>query len=318
MKNFTIWKQTAVRWGLPAGTLIVLLFLSAASCLQGGIQASECRPPFTLPAREPGTAYLEFLAAGDTGSGNGNQRTVADAMKAYARLQPVDLVLLLGDNFYEDGVSSSSDPQWETKFEQMYDASVLSMPFYAVLGNHDYRLQPLAQVDYSGPATRWTMPSRYYSFSRSLSDGTGVDFFAIDTNTIAGEPAQLAWLEAALEASGADWKIVFGHHVLFSNGSHGDDAGLIALLSPLFSEKNVDLYMAGHDHDLQILKPRDGVRYLVDGAGSRLRDTRCLDNTEYAVSRLGFMAVRVSKEELAVLVVLEEAVVDYALVISKH
>ena len=43
---------------------------------------------------------------------------------------------LLGDNIYDSGVTSVTDPQWQTKFEIPYMG--VNLPFYVVLGNHDY------------------------------------------------------------------------------------------------------------------------------------------------------------------------------------
>ena len=36
---------------------------------------------------------------------------------------------LAGDNFYDDGVALTSDPQWVTKFEEPYDLASLNIPF---------------------------------------------------------------------------------------------------------------------------------------------------------------------------------------------
>ena len=54
-------------------------------------------------------------------------------------------VVLLGDNFYEDGVASVDDPQWQTKFEDPY--ANIDLPFYAVLGNHDHMPPLMRRLD---------------------------------------------------------------------------------------------------------------------------------------------------------------------------
>jgi hypothetical protein len=127
----------------------------------------------------------------------------------------------------------------------------------------------------------------------------------------------LAWLESRLASSSADWQIVFGHHVLYSNGAHGTDRGLTSLLLPRFAEGGVDLYLSGHDHDLQILEPVSGVNFFVSGTGSSHRPTRCLDNTIYAASRLGFMAFRVSRTQIVPIVVLADGETDFAMAIAR-
>jgi acid phosphatase len=298
--------------------ILLGLVAEAAPWARGTADPAECRPRFTVPPRETGIAYLDFAAAGDTGSGNARQAAVAAAMAGYSSANPLAFVLLLGDNFYENGVKSTADPQWQSKFERMYDAAALNVPFYAILGNHDYRENAEAQVDYTraAPGSRWRMPARYYVVTCTLADGSRVELFALDTTTFVSDAAQGAWLERALAASTARWKIVFGHHPVYSNGHHGNSAGLIESLAPILAHR-ADVYISGHDHDLQVLQPEGGVRYLVSGAGSRVRRTACREDTVYAAGRLGFTAFRVSRREMSILVVLEGGAVDYCLTISK-
>lgn len=306
------------KWAIRAAIVLSACLLAASSCGLG-FSASVCRPPYTVSPAQAGTHYLRFYALGDTGSGNASQQAVADSLAQFHADFGGSFALLLGDNFYEDGVSSTDDPQWASKFEDMYDPSVLDFPFYAVLGNHDYHLDEQAQVDYTAvyPASRWEMPARYYAFSQVLPDGTRIDFFGLDGYTVATEDAQLTWLQAALAASTADWKIVFSHYPLYSNGVHGDNPALISRLSQTLADGGVDLYVSGHDHDLQILEPVNGTCFMISGAGSRPRDTQCLDNTVYANDQLGFMAFRVSKSEMVACVVLEDAVLDFCYTLTK-
>ncbi len=57
------------------------------------------------------------------------------------------------------------------------------------------------------------------------------EFFALDTNEIS--VAQTLWLKDELEKSRARWKLVYGHHPIYSAGTHGDNNGLIRTLLPL-------------------------------------------------------------------------------------
>ena len=61
-----------------------------------------------------------------------------------------------------------------------------------------------------------------------------------------------------------------GHHVIVSSGWHGrfprrEHARMLTLLKPL-KDANVDLYLCGHDHHLELLDTRP--RILLSGAGS--------------------------------------------------
>lgn len=294
--------------------MLAAVCAAAVSCGGQRFVSSACRPAFASPPGDPSVDWLRFYVLGDTGADNAQKAAVASSMVTLQASLPADFALLLGDNFYPRGVRSTRDRRWRTRFEEAYDPRALDFPFYAVLGNHDYRGNEEAQVRYATehPDSRWQMPDRYYSFLRDLADGTRVEFFALDTNTIRSDDVQLAWLHTALSESTADWKIAFGHHVLYSNGHYGEEPRLIERLGAVFARYGVDLYLAGHEHDLQVLRPVLGVHYLVSGAGSRTRGTRCRENTVYAAGLPGFLCVQVSKTRLVVLVVLEGGQVDFA------
>jgi len=271
-------------------------------------------PKFEIPAKTTGTKYLQFEAVGDFGTGAGGQRDVAASMAKKASEDSISFVLVLGDNFYESGVQSVNDEQWQTAFEGVYDQSSLNVPFYAVLGNHDYRTNPQAQVDYTKLGRRWKMPARYYSFVQPIDDSTTVEIFCLDTNPLAYlsvseakslrdtgfEMKQIHWLASSLKESTSQWKIAIGHHPLYSGGEHGDNATLQYLLEPLFTQYHLDFYICGHDHDLELLKPIHGVTYVVSGAGGKHRDVRWRENTLYAATNLGFAFFRLSHSDALV------------------
>lgn len=168
------------------------------------------------------------------------------------------------------------------------------------------------QVDYHYRRDRasdmWRMPARYYRWSvPAQSDEPPLaEFFALDSNPLASiwpdpdpayEPlaygaAQRAWLAKALGASRARWKIAFAHHPYRSNGMHGNAGSFGGKRPPaaqtargapwkefvergICAQGGVDLLFAGHDHDLQWLKPVDGcgrTQFVVSGALVTPRD----------------------------------------------
>jgi hypothetical protein len=86
---------------------------------------------------------------------------------------------------------------------------------------------------------------------------------------------QLPWLTQALAASVAPWKVVVGHHPLYSAGHYGDDKIAIRRLTPLFQKYGVQLYINGHEHNYERTQAIDGTTYLiVGGAGAWLRPVR--------------------------------------------
>jgi len=204
-------------------TALILASASAAlSCSCPSPTPRQERPPEVVDAGD----VVRFIAVGDTGKGSPLQAQVGEAMGARCRADGCDFVVLLGDNFYPTGVSSTSDPQWESAFVKPY-ASV-DVPFYAVLGNHDCggmgsgnELDKGAhQVAYSQVNPKWRMPATHYRFFAPPL----VDFFVADTNRsmFAVDDLVRADFEAWLPASAAKWKIVFGHHPYRSNGRHGN------------------------------------------------------------------------------------------------
>lgn len=286
--------------------------LAVVLCLASGVGCGSAQfvdpasvrrlPPVEVPASLPDRAYERFVALGDWGTGNDDQQRVADAMATWARANGLTFLLTVGDNFYPAGVESVDDEQWDEAFEQVYDDAALFVPVYASLGNHDYKGDPDAQVAYGQSHPRWIMPARYYDFVRTLADGTTAHFFAIDSTPIergwSDAEAQVAWLEAALTASRASWKIVFGHHPLEGTPGRG-----VRALEPLLARHEVDLYLAGHDHVLELMQPRDGVHHLTSGGGAGPdlhHEARWTSETIYAATGGGFVAVRIGRDELVI------------------
>lgn len=154
-------------------------------------------------------------------------------------------------------------------------------------------------------SSKWQMPDRYYHYAAPMGDVTPlVDFFALDSNPLVTAvelaPAyevniykqqQSEWFTQTLAASRAPWKIAYAHHPYLSNGRHGNAGnydGVPALedITGRVSGKvyrqwleqticgKVDVFIAGHDHDLQMLHatPACGKTwFVVSGGGSKVR-----------------------------------------------
>ncbi len=264
---------------------------------------------------QPADKPLHFLVLGDWGSGRPQQKEIADAMARYAQTHastdPVQWVTLVGDNFYEKGVTSVDDPQWKLKFEDIYDAKRLAMPFIAVLGNHDWGQNPAAEIAYAGahPGTRWQMDGFYFKRTYGQNpDAPLADFFYIDTDLWNYHldrlaDAQMAWLEDGLKNSKARWQIVVGHHPLYSNGEHGHDKEILALrekLAPLFKQYGVDAYLSGHEHDLERNQiAGEPTLFLVSGSGGKLRPKSFDDFGPFYASSGGFASVTITPDALS-------------------
>jgi acid phosphatase len=182
-------------------------------------------------------------------------------MTAFHDERPYGDVLLLGDNVYPDGDPAGLRAKFEAPYGELLRRAVR---FHAVLGNHDVERGRDAQIHYK----HFNMGGQpYYSFT--VADDL-VQFFALDSNNV--DAAQRRWLEGALSASRARWKVVALHHPLYSSAKrHGSDPALCAALEPLFVRYGVAAVFAGHDHVYERTKLIEGVQYFVSGAGAKLR-----------------------------------------------
>jgi len=196
---------------------------------------------------------------------------------------------------------------------------VADFTIYAMMGNHDWRISreaTMGQLLYLQEHPSFTMPGYFYRVSPPATRGE-VELFVIDTEMLlAGTtvykdklaqdgsgreasdteletfPAHIAaqsdaernmvsWLENALANSTARWKIVLGHHALWSGGGSKFEKArsLRKLLMPALC-RHADAYFAGDDHMLEMYtdncKQVDGalaepLPVLVSGAAAKWR-----------------------------------------------
>jgi tartrate-resistant acid phosphatase type 5 len=280
---------------------------------------------------------FHFYVIGDWGrKGQCKQKELASTMNATGEIIKPEFIISTGDNFYPNGVAGVNDPQWKQSFEDVYTGFYLNCPWYVVLGNHDYRTNPQAEIDYSKISTRWKMPSRYFTILMGEGDDEPkVRFVYIDTSPfeleyyketkykdkVVGQDttAQKIWMDSVLSLNDADWKIVVGHHPFYTGGKRVDKVNTVrSSLEKLFTQHKVDAYFAGHEHDLQHLKPTDKpTHHFVSGAGSDVRPTGKMEYSNFAVSIQGFMIASVTKKEILVQVVDYNGNLLYKTAVSK-
>lgn len=236
-----------------------------------------------------GLPLLRFVSLADTGTGAQGQHAVAKAMTQYHQQNPFPFAILAGDNIYNDGEIEKINLVFERPYQPLLQQDV---KFYAVLGNHDIRTaNGDPQVRYPG----FNMQGRYYTFRQDP-----VQYFALDTNHNAAWEAQLAWLEEELSRSDTPWKVVVGHHQLYSSGHYGFNDALVPKLTPLFQKHGVQLYINGHDHHYERTRSLNGTTYLTCGSGAGVREARRSEWTEHSAMRLGFAAFDVYADKMVV------------------
>jgi 3',5'-cyclic AMP phosphodiesterase CpdA len=235
------------------------------------------------------TPILRFVSVADTGTGDAGQYAVAEAMTQYCYQKPYKLVILAGDNIYNNGEIEKIGAVFERPYQSLLKQGV---KFHACLGNHDIRTaNGDPQVRYPG----FNMQGRYYTFRRDP-----VQFFALDTNHNADLQTQLTWLEQELKRSNATWKIVFGHHPVYSSGMYGSSQALIKSLTPLFQKYGVQLYINGHEHNYERTRPINGTTYLICGGGAGTRPVERSEWTAHSASKLSFATYDVYPDRIEI------------------
>ncbi|KAK9904250.1 hypothetical protein WJX75_007708 [Coccomyxa subellipsoidea] len=171
-----------------------------------------------LEGRSSEDYQIKFLVVGDWGrNGLYNQSEVAKAMGRVGH--NLDFVISVGDNFYESGLTSVEDTQFDTSFTEVYTAESLQVPWHVVLGNHDMgEYWPSNSADrtmprptncptdatnddcFYGPLHQLDVrlrdrDSRWHcerSWTMTLAEGA-VEFFFIDTSSMVQEYREVVW-----------------------------------------------------------------------------------------------------------------------------
>eukprot|EP00760_Papus_ankaliazontas_P028309 PhM_4_TR3632/c0_g1_i1/m.27715/K14379/ACP5; tartrate-resistant acid phosphatase type 5 len=198
-----------------------------------------------------------------------------------AASHPVRFVVGAGDNFYKKGVTSVDDERFQSTFEKVYSApSLASLRFYHALGNHDYRGNFFAQVNYTQRSSRWYMPHTYYSEVVPLAN-LQVLLVVLDVPLLercAVNPPgskrcwdggrQMSWLRSTLEENvNIKWKFVVGHYPIHANGPHVNHRWLADPLKAMFREFGVSMYINADNHYVQVCRA-DGVDFVNSGGGA--------------------------------------------------
>jgi predicted MPP superfamily phosphohydrolase len=237
----------------------------------------------TLPLH---SGSVRFAAFGDMGNGTPAQYELAGMMNSLHEKFPFDFVVTLGDNIYGGNTSTDFSRKFEMPYKSLLDHGV---KFYASLGNHDNAAVEKAYKPFN------MNNQQYYTFKKG-----NVQFFALDSNYM--DPKEVAWLTKELQDAGADWKICYFHHPLYSSAAfHGSSLELRQILEPLFVKYGVQVVLAGHDHVYERIAPQKGIYYFVAGSGGELRkgNLRKTELTEVGYDQdQVFLMVEISGDDL--------------------
>ncbi|WP_044268601.1 metallophosphoesterase [Bacteroides timonensis] len=261
---------------------------------------------------------FNFYVANDLGrNGYYDQKPIAELMGVMAEngADP-EFVLATGDIHHFEGVRSVNDPLWMTNYELIYSHPELMIDWFPLLGNHEYRGNTQAVLDYSNVSRRWTMPARYYTkaFENDgmtlrvlwLDTAPLIDKYRNDTETYPDAcrqdyRKQLAWADSVLTAAKEDWVIVAGHHPIYAETSKSDTErrDMQARLDPILRRHKVDMYICGHIHNFQHIRVKGSdIDYVTNSAGSLSRKVKPVEGTLFCSPEPGFSIVSADKKTL--------------------
>lgn len=297
-----------------------LLVLTASAALGGALwwaaslerssQESSPRPVFSLLAVGDTGKPRDLVAALDPGL------AVAAALAGADTQSPVTGLVLLGDNFYPDGLREREfkdrlrsnliqpfchfirlTPRGQGSLKEVCRASEADrhpVPIHALLGNHDYneRESPLLQrrriPEY---VENWQMPLGDFEI-RELAGG--VSLILLDSMAwLRGEPGDA--LTRAVRNSRGPWRIVAAHHPMVDTGKSAVPRFEARMKRALErAGVPIQLFLAGHEHNLQVIEtPGDWPRlHVIAGSGSDVREpTRGDAGRRFALADHGFARI---------------------------
>lgn len=277
---------------------------------------------------------MNFYVANDLGrNGYYDQKPIAEIMGRMAETVGIECVCAPGDVHHFEGVRSVNDPLWMTNYELIYSHPELMLPWYATLGNHEYRGNTQAVLDYAKISARWDMPARYYT--KVLKEKkTSVRLVFLDTTPMMDKyrkdsetypdavgqdwQRQLEWADSVLTAATEDWVIVLGHHPVYADTpkSESERTDMQARLDPVLRRhKNVAMYICGHIHNFQhIRKPGCDIDYVVNTSGSLSRPkVQKIDGTKFCSGVSGYSLVCADSKSLDLHLIDKEGKVVYSI-----
>ncbi len=262
---------------------------------------------------------ISLFIANDLGrNGYYEQKPIAELMGVMAETIGPEAIVAAGDVHHFEGVASVNDPLWMTNYELIYSHPELMISWLPILGNHEYRGNTQAVLDYRNVSRRWEMEGRYYT-KVFEDDGVSVRLVLIDTTPLINRyhnndtyldvdaqdiDAQLKWIDSTLKEAKEDWVIVVGHHPMYAQTKKSDSEqqDMQERLLPILQryKQKVDMYVCGHIHNFQhIRRNNDGIDYVVNSAASLARGVDKMEGTVFCSPAEGFSVLSASKKQLS-------------------
>ena len=229
------------------------LLLGAAAVLAAGC-GTQAPPLEPAQAPPPALGSTVIWAVGDGADGSSQGKQIARLIR---RDRP-DRFLYLGD-VYERGTAS----QFRRNYSPVYGA--LNRIAAPTPGNHEWGNRRTGYFPYWRRAKGRPQPS-WYRFPAG-------DWEILSLNSETAHRAgssQQRWLRRLVERRSGTCRIAFMHRPYMSAGAYRP--GIRSLRSVWRTLRgHARLVLAGHDHNMQRIRRRDGMTQYVSGAGGRER-----------------------------------------------
>ena len=281
------------------------------------------------PEPLPNASSFNFFIISDMGEtlNYGNDSTAAILNKLAPIIQP-RFIISSGDYFHDAGVKSVKDSLFQRMNSKIFNSSFMNVDFYPINGNHEYIGNPQATVDYSAINPKWKMEALNYTFAKKIDSISSVRFVMIDTSPFVEKYKKdpkynrvklqdwkktVVWLDSVLKVSNEEWKIVVGHHPIYtSDFGQGSTYELIKYVDPLLKKYKADFYFCGHIHKFEHFQ-RKGMDYIsTTNGGSKPRITNPWFYTLFVKKTLGFTVCSVSREKFSIFFVDQRGNVLYS------
>ena len=211
-----------------------------------------------------GGSKFKFAILGDSRTGPKDWAKVASAV---SRAKP-EFTVFVGDMV----ANGKNDFIWDEEFFQPAKEYFASIPFYAVIGNHEHNVPLFTKI--------FSTPGGGKNWSQRIGS---VLMIGIDGSMDWKDGSKLyKWLEDLLAKSNAKFIFLVTHYPAWSSGNHGrlnkdgkpreiQSRMAREFLMPLMKKYKATAMFAGHDHIYERSEPPSEVSVIVTGGAGANR-----------------------------------------------